>query len=267
MYNRLSRSVRDCACPKMERRRTHYKLRHTVEGSINCKHAGLRYVTKRRLTIQSSYWDPELKPEKYSYVDAALDAGYSILIYDRLGTGQSEQPDAYDIVQGPPQIEILNQLIVLARSGKLGASLSKSQYLTVPKFNKVVAVGHSMGSIVTSGLLTRHPNAVDGAVLTGFLLSSKRNEDKQNAHGLEFARTDKDKRFHDYPDGYVVQTTRNDVQQSFFKKGHFESDALAYAESVKDSNTVGELIGFALITGVPAPKFSGPMLVCCDRPF
>jgi hypothetical protein len=66
--------------------------------------------------MQFSYWDPELKPESYSYVDAALGAGYSILIYDRLGTGQSEKPDAYDIVQGPPHIEILNQLIVLARA-------------------------------------------------------------------------------------------------------------------------------------------------------
>jgi pimeloyl-ACP methyl ester carboxylesterase len=190
-----------------------------------------------------------------------MDAGYSILIYDRLGTGQSEKPDAYDIVQGPPQIEILNQLIVLARAGKLG--LSELQ-LTVPKFNKVVVVGHSIGSIVTSGLLSRHPSAADGAVLTGFILSSERNS--QLARGLQFARSSANPRFHQYPNGYVVQTTQGDIQHDFFRYGHFEPDVLAYADSVKDTNTVGEWVGLPHVTALPAAEYSGPLFVSCDSP-
>jgi len=69
------------------------------------------------------------------------------MIYDRLGTGLSEKPDAYDIVQGPLQIKILNQLIVLARAGKLSGSFAKNQTLTVPDIAKFIAIGHSMGSI------------------------------------------------------------------------------------------------------------------------
>lgn len=162
--------------------------------------------------MHSSYSDAKLKPENYSYVDAALGAGYSILIYDRLGTGKSGKPDTYDIIQGRPQIEILNQLIVLGRAGKLG----EHQRLALPRFEKVVVVGHSIGSILTSGLFTRYPDAVDGAVLTGYLLSIHRNQD---IPGLEYARTSKDKRFHNYPGGYVVRATRNDVQRQFFKEG------------------------------------------------
>ncbi|KAK9364535.1 alpha/beta-hydrolase [Lipomyces kononenkoae] len=207
--------------------------------------------------FSKSYWDPEVKPEKYSYVDAALNAGYSILIYDRLGTGQSEKPDAYSIVQGPPQIEILNQLTVLARSGKLGSSLSKNQHLTVPNFKKIVVIGHSIGSIITSGLLTRHPSAADGAVLTGFLLSSERVTTPPR--GLGLARSSENKRFNKYPNGYVVQGSQNDIQHDFFREGNFELDVLAYAESVKDTNTVGELIGLPLITAVPAAEYSGPL--------
>jgi pimeloyl-ACP methyl ester carboxylesterase len=210
-----------------------------------------------------SYWDPELKPENYSYVDAALNAGYSILIYDRLGTGKSDKPDAYDIVQGPPQIEILNQLTVLARAGKLSSSFN-GQQLAVPQFNKIVVIGHSIGSIVTSGLLTRHPNAADGAVLTGFLLSSKRSS--APPLGLEFARSSKNKRFHDYPNGYLVQSTKSDIQQGFFSPGNFELDALAYADLVKDTNTVGETVGLPFVTGLPAANYSGPLLVSCDGP-
>jgi hypothetical protein len=37
-----------------------------------------------------SYWDPTgLDPQKYSMVHAAIEAGYSIFFYDRLGTGAS----------------------------------------------------------------------------------------------------------------------------------------------------------------------------------
>lgn len=214
--------------------------------------------------MYSSYWDPDLKPQKYSYVDAALDAGYSILIYDRLGIGNSEKPDAYDIVQFPPQIEILNQLIVLARAGKLGSSF-KQQNLSVAKFSKVVVIGHSIGSIVTSGLLTRHPSAADGAILTGFLLSSDRST--QPPRGLDFARSSANERFQQYPNGYVVQTTKGDIQHDFFRYGHFELDALAYAHSVKDTNTVGELVGLPFVTALPATEYSGPLFVSCDGPF
>jgi pimeloyl-ACP methyl ester carboxylesterase len=225
----------------------------------------LDMLEKRRLTVNSSYWDAELNPEKYSYVDAALDAGYSIMIYDRLGTGLSDKPDAYSVLQGPPQIEILNQLSVLARAGKLNESFAKNQSLTVPDITKVVVIGHSLGSVVTSGLLTRHPSAADGAVLTGFLLSTELSSDKPDAHGLEFARTSKEERFHDRPGGYVVQTTINDVQQLFFR-GNYEPDALAYAESIKDTTTVGEIVGIPLITGLPAAEYSGALLVSCEIP-
>jgi len=219
------------------------------------------YLTKRSLTVYHSYWDPELKPEKYSYVDAALAAGYSILIYDRLGTGQSEKPDAYDMVQFPSQIEILNQLVVYARAGKLASSI-KPQSLTLPKINKVVVVGHSIGSIITSRLLAQYPNAADGAVLTGFLLSQKHTT--APPRGLELARSSANQRFHKYPNGYVVQGTESDIQHDFFKYGQFELDALAYADCVKDTNTVGELVAYGTYAQPKAaPEFSGPLFVSC----
>jgi hypothetical protein len=60
----------------------------------------------------SRYWDPKLEPENSSYVEAALKAGYSIFTYDRLGTGHSDHPDAYEVVQSPLELEILHQLDV-----------------------------------------------------------------------------------------------------------------------------------------------------------
>ncbi|PVH91895.1 alpha/beta-hydrolase [Periconia macrospinosa] len=205
--------------------------------------------------FSKTYWDPQLKPEKYSYVEAALAAGYSILIYDRLGTGQSDKPDAHDIVQFPVQIEILNQFVISARAGKLTASI-KHPTLTVPKFNKIVAVGHSIGSILTSGLLTRYPSAVDGAVLTGYLLTPQANTNPPQ--GLEFARDNGNTRFHNDPNGYVVQGAESDIQHDFFHYGNFEDDALAYAGCNKDTFTIGELLSFG--APVAAPEYSGPLI-------
>lgn len=67
----------------------------------------------------SRYWDSEYQPEKHSYVDAALEAGYSTLTYDRLGVGRSDKPDAYTVVQAPLELEILRQLTLMARNGTL----------------------------------------------------------------------------------------------------------------------------------------------------
>lgn len=135
----------------------------------------------------------------------------------------------------------------------------------MPDFTKVVAVGHSMGSIVTSGLLTQHPNAVDGCVLTEFLLSSEILRDNTDAHGLEFAPADKQERFHDYPNGYLVQTTVNDVQQLFFR-GDIEPEAVVYADSVKDTTTVWEIVGVPFIIAVPATEYTRPLFVSYDIP-
>ena len=82
------------------------------------------------------YWDAEL--EGHSYVNAALEAGYSIPTYDRLGTGQSDKPDPYRTIQAQFELEILRQLTTKARSGALGVTPSK-----------IVHVGHSFGSILT----------------------------------------------------------------------------------------------------------------------
>lgn len=43
----------------------------------------------RRKLTDDSYWNSPYKPEKYNFVQAATDAGYSVFFYDRLGTGSS----------------------------------------------------------------------------------------------------------------------------------------------------------------------------------
>ncbi|KAF4948192.1 hypothetical protein FGADI_9820 [Fusarium gaditjirri] len=219
-------------------------------------------VATHGLGFDKRYWDPELRPEEYSYVDTAIARGYSILTYDRLGTGKSSKADGYNEVQLGLQVAILKELTVLARDGKLLASskvLSKRPHKTFYDYKprKVVHIGHSFGSATTSGLLSLHGSLSDGAILTGFLPNNQSGKVGPNAFGFEFARQHDPKRFGDRPAGYAVQASLGSIQQIFLKKGSFEVEALEYAEKIKQTGTVGELS--SSLFGQRAAEFKGPL--------
>jgi pimeloyl-ACP methyl ester carboxylesterase len=211
------------------------------------------------------YWDPEIHTEQYSYVDAAVAQGYSILTYDRLGTGDSDKPNAYDVVQVNTQIEILKELTNLARTGQLVKSSKApnacSKALSAYKAKKVVHIGHSFGSITTAGMLTSYGEISDGAILTGFLYNNETFPNLYETFGLEFARESDPIRFADRSSGYLVQRTPSNIQQIFLKKGSFEPEILQYSEQVKQPGTVGEVVSGELVLGKPAPAFKGPVQV------
>jgi hypothetical protein len=121
--------------------------------------------------FDSRYWDSQYQPEKHSYVAATLKAGYSIFTYDRLGTGRSDHPDAYTVVQTAIQLEIIRQLTLLARNGTLyhlaGEADAQFSKLTQPR--KFVHIGHSFGASLTSSLIASYGDLSDGAIITGFI--------------------------------------------------------------------------------------------------
>jgi pimeloyl-ACP methyl ester carboxylesterase len=103
-----------------------------------------------------SYWHPAIKPEQYSFVDFALNKGYSIFYYDRVSTGKSEVvPGIFASVYN--QAHILAGIIKQVKGGRLPQ----------PASSKIVVVGHSVGSGVSNGLLAINPELADAAVLTG----------------------------------------------------------------------------------------------------
>lgn len=225
----------------------------------------------------SRYWDVEINPDEYSYVDSALRHGYSILTYDRLGTGNSTKADAYEVLQASVEIEVLRGLTELSRTGDLvqsskvvGASCDDTSTLENYTPSKIAHIGHSYGSFMTSGLLSRYGNLSDGAILTGFLINEHLlNEVGPEAFGFEFAAQSDPIRFADRPSGYIVAATESNIQQIFLKKGTFEPELLRYAELIKQPNAVGELVSGNQAFGRPATDFNGPLQVsepscCCE---
>lgn len=231
--------------------------------------ADILQIATHGIGFDKRYWDVEINPDEYSYVDSALRHGYSILTYDRLGTGNSTKADAYEILQAGVEIEVLRGLTQLARTGELvqvsdvvGASCDDISVLENYTPHKVTHIGHSYGSFMTSGLLSRYGNLSDGAILTGFLINEHLlNEVGPEAFGFEFAAESDPDRFADRPSGYIVAATESNIQQIFLKKGLFEPELLRYAELIKQPNAVAELISGNQAFGRPATDFKGPLQV------
>ncbi|EGO19233.1 hypothetical protein SERLADRAFT_443276 [Serpula lacrymans var. lacrymans S7.9] len=111
--------------------------------------------------VDSRYWDYTADDDEYSYVSASADAGIATFRYDRLGTGLSEKPkDAYNVVQAATDTAITVKFAQMLRDGSIGI---KGQ-----KYNKILGVGHSYGSIVMQAVTSNAPTALDGDMLTGF---------------------------------------------------------------------------------------------------
>ncbi|KAH8892783.1 hypothetical protein GQ53DRAFT_718383 [Thozetella sp. PMI_491] len=227
--------------------------------------AGILQIGTQGNGWDKRYWDVEIQPEKYSYLDAAIERGYSVLTYDRIGTGKSDKPNAYDIVQAPTEIEALAGLTKLARSGKL---ISSSKVLSaadskgvVADFrpSKIVHVGHSYGSLLISSMLVQYGDLGDGAILSGYFFSSEQGKIDVGHFDHEFAKEHDPVRFGEYPSGYFVLTTESDLQKLYFRKGGFEPELLTYAEKIKQPEGVGIYGSEGIYMPEAAPEFKGPV--------
>ena len=227
------------------------------------------------------YWDAAVNPAEYSFVDAALARGYSILTYDRLGTGLSDKPDAYTVVQAPIQLEILRSITNMARSGELlkyTEGNASSAGITDPNastntfnssttsFDRIIHIGHSFGSVLTTALLATYGNLSDAAVITGYILNDHFAEMRKATFALEYAPQSNGTLFGDRSSGYMVDGTREGFQTVFFSTqanattgtGGFDTEVLDYAFSIRQTITTSEFLPPTVNLGA-APGFKGPL--------
>lgn len=163
------------------------------------------------------------------------------------------------------QVEILRELTHLARSGKLVSASKKlagcatDARLTKYQPAKVVHVGHSLGSLISVGLITNYPADSDGVIATGFLMTNIPLPGLNVATwGFEFARENDPKLFADRGSGYMVSATKGNVQLNFLKKGSFEPALLDYAWKIRQTITVSEFQSLTTGFGTEGAKFKGP---------
>jgi pimeloyl-ACP methyl ester carboxylesterase len=221
-------------------------------------------IATHGVQYDSRYWDPELDRENQSYVEAALKEGYSILTYDRLGVGQSDKPDAYDVVQAPLELEILRQLTLMARNGTLYTFARKAEpadaaFSTSANPKKIVHVGHSFGSFLTSAFIGKFPSLTDGAIITGYLLNKYLGKGGMASFNVEYAATSSPP--FDRPSGYVV-SQKSGIQTIFFAgdlNTAFTKEMLDYGDAIKQPVPIGEFTSSYSLTMVYGPDFKAPV--------
>ncbi|KAH8894514.1 alpha/beta-hydrolase [Thozetella sp. PMI_491] len=240
----------------------------TVSGTYNiaatyCQPCGGPGKTIQVLThgigFDRNYWDFSFNGYNYSYVNRALERGYSTLFYDRLSVGESSHGEPVNELQAALEVESLRALSQALRNG------------TVPGistlFEKVVHVGHSFGSIQTYGLAAKYPEETDGIVLTGFAQTS--SFVALFGYAANFALANTLPGLSAYPDGYIAISGIAGIQLAFFAPDQFDPLILDAATAARQPVTIGEL------ATLPGPvstinQFRGPVLVVTgdrDLPF
>jgi pimeloyl-ACP methyl ester carboxylesterase len=240
------------------------KVSRSINGMSLCKN----FLFFRHLyALGSRAWDVRVRPEQQSYVDAAIRKGYSILTFDRIGTGKSSLVNAYDEAQPNTEIEILAKITTLARSGKLlsAANIVSNDNTTVPTLNptQIVHVGHSFGSLLILGLLQKSGDLSDGALLTGFLNSKELGAVPVGTFEHAYAATHDPARFGRFGSGYVVLTTLNTLQKLYFTEKTLDTELLDYTEKVKQAEPVAVYASAGQVFGAEnTGLFKGPVQVC-----
>ena len=240
------------------------------------------------MLTQISYWDLSYDNFNYSYVDAATEAGYCTLNYDRLGLGNSSHfntsQDTLDALQASLEVQSIAALTTMLRDGTLPGTNGTS-------FSKVVHVGHSFGSGQTYALVAMYPTISDGIILTGFstnssflgfFLAGSNFMQANNNQPLRFGNItgttiatvldmvnlmDLTAGFdfgsivpgQNLPNGYLVVSNEGGNQYDFLLPGFFDPNILTVAELTKQPVTTGELLTVGSLP--PVNNFAGPVLV------
>lgn len=205
--------------------------------------------------FDQSYWDfylPDGDDSRYSYVHAAAQAGYSTLLYNRLGNAPSEIADPYTEIQANIELAILTSLTKLVRQGQLPG---------LPRPRRIVHVGHSYGSALVGALAATAPKLSDGIILTGMTANSNYTKNLAAISAFNLANENEPDRFPPsiYSNGFITWPNKQANQFAFLHYPDFDPAALEYAEATKQPYTLGQLLTMSLLPQT-APDFHGPVL-------
>ncbi|WP_283812641.1 alpha/beta fold hydrolase [Bradyrhizobium tropiciagri] len=182
-------------------------------------------------TYDHDYWNMPDVSGRYSFVQAAKEAGFATLNLDRLGLGQSSKPSADQVSLVNEAFET-HQIIDQIKAGALGHI-----------YDNIILVGHSLGS----GLAVQEAgtfNDVDGVVLTGFTHYAGPNFPMVPA-SLVPASTDSNLPLDQQQPGYL--TTAAGDRSLFYNVADSTPRVIATDEANKQTVTTGELGDFVRI--------------------
>ncbi|MFE2463158.1 alpha/beta hydrolase [Streptomyces sp. NPDC059402] len=163
-------------------------------------------------TYNHSYYDMPVAHGRYSYVSSALDAGFSTFNVDRLATGRSTLPPSskYTLAAGT---DALHQVVTRLRDGQI---MDRT-------FDKVVWVGHSLGSSMAWAQAAKYPRDVDAFVLTSMGHVVREEEPSGDGPGQDIQfeiKAKDDPKFRGSINDAGYLTTNAGMRQFFYDTAH-----------------------------------------------
>ncbi|CZT16944.1 uncharacterized protein RCC_02778 [Ramularia collo-cygni] len=202
-----------------------------------------------------SYWDFPYNNYNYSYVNRAVEEyGYATFSHDRLGIGMSSHGEPVNEIQVALEVAALKELTDLLRAGKIAG---------VPKFKKVLHVGHSFGSVQSYALAAMYPDITDGLGLTGFSQNGTFLPFFQ--YGGDFTQANLNPALKSYVDGYLAPASASAVQTNFFAEGDFDPKILEVATMTGQPVTVGELLTIGGAAAAKNPTKAPVLIITGER--
>lgn len=181
-------------------------------------------------TYTRAFWDWQQQPDSYSYMRAAVRAGYATFAVDRVGHGLSTKPASPNVTLERGNTA-LHGVVTFLRNGIVG----------IP-FQRVVWVGHSIGAVAGYDYGGRYDD-IDAYVFTGSVHFMKPSFLGLMTNNLAPAGADA---------GYLTTLpgTRDDL---FYRPSNADPAIIAQDEVLKDTLTNGEIVsGLAQLNVAPA---------------
>jgi pimeloyl-ACP methyl ester carboxylesterase len=154
----------------------------------------------------------------------------------------------------------------MARNGTLynlaeKATPAIAAFDILAKPSKVVHIGHSFGSFLTSAFIALYSDLTDGAIITGFILNQHLGTIEMVSFDADYAATAPFPGPYNRPSGYLVNS-KHGIQNIFFGGNistAFAPNMLAYGDDIKQPVAIGELASSFQIIGLPGPNLTAPI--------
>lgn len=224
---------------------------YKIYGEFCQRHSSQRktvHVLVSGITYDHNYWDLPYQQDRYSYVKSLTEGGYATFNIDRIGIGNSSHPPS-DSVTVQSNAFVLSQVDQALRDGQVNGV----------KFNHIINVGHSFGSVVVIEEAAEYGN-VDGVIISSFL--HKLTPQLQNLVNFLYpAQSDPRFEGENLPDGYLttLPETRGNL---LYHQSNADPQVISLDESIKQTLTTGEgNTFFPDVTSKSSTKIHVPVLL------
>ena len=201
-------------------------------------------------TYARYYWDFPYQTEHYSYVSSATKRGYATFNLDRIGNGASDRP-AGNLVDFDVNGFVVHQVVEALRAGQVAST----------SFEKVIVVGHSMGSFTALNYAGNFPGEADGLILTGFLNDMNWPFVQAALPQVMYPATFDPKFAGQFPNFDYITSVPGTRGIAFYYLPNTDPGVLTVDEDLKQTVSIGELNGLLIVYDPISFQIRGPVQV------